>query len=84
MQTALELLQAARGLGDDPAVALYDPVPMLLEKLAGVHRAQLLIESPQRPALQRFLRAWLPRVAELPAGYRPRPRWQIEVDPLQI
>jgi primosomal protein N' len=43
-----------------------------------------LIESPQRPALQAFLTAWLPQVARLGNEHRPRLRWQIEVDPQQI
>jgi primosomal protein N' (replication factor Y) len=89
MPHALGLLGAARAAADsgDAAmhpVRLFDPVPMPLERLAGWHRAQLLIESQQRPALQAFLTAWLPQVARLANEHRPRLRWQIEVDPQQI
>jgi primosomal protein N' (replication factor Y) len=57
---------------------------MPLAKRAGIHRAQLLVEAPRRGRLQEALRAWLPHVRALAATYRPRARWQIEVDPQQI
>ncbi len=36
-------------------VMLYDPVPMRLARLKNRERAQLLVESRSRPALQGFL-----------------------------
>jgi primosomal protein N' (replication factor Y) len=89
MAHALAVLAAARAAAADPGaepaqVRLYDPVPMPLERLAGLHRAQLLIECRQRSALQAFLAAWLPQVARLANEHKPRVRWQIEVDPQQI
>ena len=39
-----------------PQVMVHDPVPMTLTRLANRERAQLLIESAARPALQAFLR----------------------------
>jgi primosomal protein N' (replication factor Y) len=89
MAHALAVLAAARAAGADPGaepaqVRLYDPVPMPLERLAGLHRAQLLVECRQRSALQAFLAAWLPQVARLAIEHKPRVRWQIEVDPQQI
>jgi primosomal protein N' (replication factor Y) len=86
LDTALEFLRAARGEAEkcagDGAVALYDAVPMPLARLAGVHRAQLLVESASRPALQRWLPTWLQLVREM--RFSPRVRWQIEVDPQEI
>ncbi len=86
LDTALAFLQAAGREGHstaaEAAIALYDAVPMPLAKLAGVHRAQLLVESFSRPALQRWLPHWLESVRRL--DFRPRVRWQIEVDPLAI
>jgi primosomal protein N' (replication factor Y) len=86
LETALEFLRAARAEGEKSAggapVALYDAVPMPLARLAGVHRAQLLVESASRPVLQRFLPVWLQRVREM--RFSPRVRWQIEVDPVEI
>jgi primosomal protein N' (replication factor Y) len=53
-----------------------------MEKRAGRHRAQLLVESPGRTSLQEFLAAWLPAVVELRA---PRAlRWSADVDPIEV
>jgi len=73
-------LQAAAGLSAD--VTLLGPAPAAMERRAGRHRAQLLAESPTRPALQTFLDRWLPRVESL----RPprRLRWSMDVDPIEV
>jgi primosomal protein N' (replication factor Y) len=88
LPAALSFLSQARALADEVGAAdgltLYDAVPMPLVKLAGVHRAQLLVESPQRARLQAALRHWLAHVRALAQLSRPRVRWQIEVDPQQI
>jgi primosomal protein N' (replication factor Y) len=53
-----------------------------MEKRAGRYRAQLLLESPGRAALQKFLATWLPAVVELRA---PRSlRWSVDVDPIEV
>jgi primosomal protein N' (replication factor Y) (superfamily II helicase) len=59
-------------------INICDPIPMAVAKVAGRARAQLLIESASRPALQRLLSAWLPELKTLAL------RWQIEIDPLEI
>ncbi|MCU0940769.1 MAG: primosomal protein N', partial [Burkholderiaceae bacterium] len=85
LAAALEFLGRARVcLTAAPGLHLYDAVPMPLVKLAGVHRAQLLVESAQRARLQAWLRDWLAAVRRLAQDTRPRVRWQIEVDPQQI
>ena len=87
LEAALDFLAQARALAqadDDASLTLYDAVPMPLVKLAGVHRAQLLIESAQRPRLQAALRGWLGQVRQLAQSFKPRVRWQVEVDPQQI
>ena len=85
LQTALAFLAAARARAPAaPGLQVYDAVPMPLVKLAGVHRAQLLVESRQRAQLHRALRDWLAQVRALGQSSRPRVRWQIEVDPQQI
>jgi len=88
---ALDFLARARALPDEAgeggfpgaaAVTLYDPVPLRIVRVAHIERAQLLVESASRPALQAFLRAWM---AQLPAlAAQGRVRWQLEVDPLEI
>jgi primosomal protein N' (replication factor Y) (superfamily II helicase) len=59
-------------------VKVCDPIPMPIAKVAGRARAQLLIESSSRPALHRWLSAWLPELKDLGL------RWHIEIDPLEI
>ncbi len=65
-----------------PEVALYDPVPMKLSRLASLERGQLLAESPSRPALQAFLPRWREAIEGIKAPSRLR--WHLEVDPLEF
>jgi primosomal protein N' (replication factor Y) len=67
-------------------ITLYPPVPLGIQRVANVERAQMLIESPSRTALQRFLAAWqavLHSTRQKPEG-RGLIRWAIDVDPLLI
>jgi primosomal protein N' (replication factor Y) len=90
LATALEFLSQARALpGQTPsdypfgeAITLYDPVPLRVVRVANVERAQLLVESAHRPALQAFLATWSSQVADLARGLRVR--CNLEVDPLEI
>jgi len=67
-------------------ITLYPAVPMSIQRVANVERAQMLLESPSRAALQRFLNAWQPTLHAM----RSQPqckgllRWAIDVDPLLI
>lgn len=80
--------QAARDAGlpglDD--VFLFPPIPMAIQRVADVERAQMLLESLDRVALQRFLHAWQPLLHQLRAQpqHRPLVRWLVDVDPLAI
>ena len=70
------------GFSGVSSLTLYDPVPLRVVRVANVERAQLLLESTSRPALQAFLTEWS---AHLPAvASSSRVRWQLEVDPLEI
>jgi primosomal protein N' (replication factor Y) (superfamily II helicase) len=84
MSQALEFLAAARDaalkLAGD-AVALYDPVPMRMARLKNLDRAQLLVESHSRPALQSFLATWNGTLQEIKASRELR--WHLDVDPLE-
>lgn len=67
-------------------VTRYSAVPMGVQRVARVERAQMLVESDSRVALQRFLAAWqdvLRRTRTLPE-YKGLIRWAIDVDPLAI
>ncbi|AGX87313.1 replication restart helicase PriA [Candidatus Symbiobacter mobilis] len=68
------------------AVTLYPAVPMSVARIANVERAQMLIESPRRSALQRFLTAWHPlaHAAHRHPGCKGLLRWAVDVDPVQI
>ena len=65
-----------------PDVMLYDPVPMRMARRANLERAQLLVESPSRRALQNFLSAWGVLLDGIKAPSRLR--WHLEVDPLEF
>jgi primosomal protein N' (replication factor Y) len=66
----------------DATIKVLGPAEALLARRADHHRAHVLIESPARPALHRFLTRWLPEVEALPGP--PALRWSIDVDPLEI
>ncbi len=80
---ALEFLTEARKIAKPPRnVKLLGPVPAAMAKRAGRHHAQLLVESPERGALHRFLDAWLPEVEQLQSARRVR--WALDVDPGEL
>jgi primosomal protein N' (replication factor Y) len=63
-------------------VTLYPAVPMAMQRVANVERAQMLVEAPSRMALQRMLAAWQPHLRTLKTtGVL---RWALDVDPLTI
>ena len=80
LATAIEFLQQARDCLHDPAITINDPIPMTMTRVHNVDRAQLLLESPSRPALQGFLKQWLVMLREM----KSRVKWSLEVDPLDI
>jgi len=66
------------------AATLYPPVPLALQRIANVERAQMLIESESRPQLQRFLAAWQPLLHSQRKAHKGLIRWLVDVDPLAI
>ncbi len=80
LNMALEFLQHARELLPHPGIVINEPVPMTMTRVAGVERAQLLLESPARGALQHFLKRWVQELRKQPT----RIRWTLEVDPIDI
>ena len=80
LATAIAFLEEARDILPFESVTINDPIPMTMTRVHNVDRAQLLVESPSRPALQAFLKEWL----ALLRAMKSRVRWSLEVDPLDI
>jgi primosomal protein N' (replication factor Y) len=77
---ALAFLEQAATCLAHEGIAIHDPIPMTMTRVANVDRAQLLIESASRPALQAFLKEWLALLRQM----RTRAKWSLEVDPVDI
>ncbi|WP_291921554.1 primosomal protein N' [Limnohabitans sp.] len=97
-EAAQALLNAAREtleaqLSADPAtadlvlqVSVYPAVPMSMQRVADVERAQMLLESPNRMALQKMLwhlHSVLHQVRSQPE-HKGVIRWLVDVDPQAI
>jgi primosomal protein N' (replication factor Y) len=82
LEAAMRFLREACGLIEAPeGVTVYDPVPNLVTRRAGLERAQVLIQSRSRPALQGYLAA----LSEgLFAEGRRDVRWHLDVDPIEF
>jgi primosomal protein N' (replication factor Y) (superfamily II helicase) len=74
--------EAGQALAQALGVAIYSPVPMSMQRIANIERAQMLVESASRGALQRFLAQWRPALQA--AREQGLIRWAIDVDPLAI
>jgi len=75
------LKAAARLVPVPESVKVYDPVPHVITRRAGYERAQLVVQSHSRPALQAFLAEWN---AALPAAAPRGIRWHLDVDPIEF
>ena len=84
--TAATAAAHAAGLPGLNVVTLFPPVPLTIQRVANVERAQMLMESPSRAALQRFLAAWQPvlQTTRSQPGHKGLIRWLVDVDPLAI
>jgi primosomal protein N' (replication factor Y) len=82
LAASMAFLNAAARLVPVPeGVQIYDPVAHVITRRAGYERAQLIVQSRSRPALQAFLAEWsaaLPGMA--PGGIR----WHLDVDPIEF
>jgi len=81
------LRAAAEAVGEiSGGVTLYPSVPTPVQRVADIERAQMMMESPQRPALQRLLTEAQPIWLALAQQHRRSGlvRWAVDVDPLSI
>ncbi|MGQ0546425.1 MAG: primosomal protein N' [Betaproteobacteria bacterium] len=82
LDTAMRFLRSAAAAPERPAeVRCYDPVPHVLTRRAGYERAQLLIQSSSRRALQAFLASLS---AVLFENQERAVRWHLDVDPIEF
>jgi primosomal protein N' (replication factor Y) len=80
---AMRFLRSAIGLAPArrASITLFDPAPMALARLAGVERAQALLQSRSRPRLQAFLSEWSEALYRMPSR---GVRWHLDVDPIEF
>ena len=89
-EAAQAFLNAAKASGETwlalqaSAVTVYPAVPMGLQRVANVERAQMLVESHSRRALQAFLSHWQQDLQDLRNQHKAVIRWAMDVDPLVI
>lgn len=82
LETALAFLEgAAASVRAPDEVRVFDPVPHLLTRRAGLERAQLVMQSASRVAIQEFLT----RLSRMLFEEAPRHvRWHLDVDPIEF
>jgi primosomal protein N' (replication factor Y) len=79
---AIKFLKEASKLVEAPeGVTIYDPVPHVITRRANMERAQLLVQSRSRPAMQGFLQAWSEALFEHAPN---NVRWHLDVDPIDF
>jgi primosomal protein N' (replication factor Y) len=82
LERAMAFLREARALAEAPAeVRVFDPIPHVMTRRAGFERAQLVIQSPSRLALQAYLTALTACLFETAQR---GVRWHLDVDPLEF
>jgi len=78
----MNFLQSVRDQGQllqNGDVNLYGPIPAIMLRKAGRHRAQLMIESQKRQALHGYLQKLLSMVEQSKASKQVR--WSLDIDP---
>ena len=80
LHLAIEFLTFAAEFQKPEQIIFHSPIPMSMMKVANSERAQLLVESHSRPALQLFLKEWM----NFLRGSKSRVKWSLEVDPAEI
>ena len=86
LRAATEAAHQGALLPPDASVFLYPPIPLAIQRVAQVERAQMLIESQDRRALQKFLQAWQPWLQWLRSqpAHKSIVRWLVDVDPQSL
>jgi primosomal protein N' (replication factor Y) len=74
--------RAAEALAHVDGASVVGPMPASQPRRAGVTRQQILLQAPERQALQSVLLAFVPELYAWPESKRVR--WSIDVDPLSL
>lgn len=84
LAAVMRFLEAARDRALPPPadVQILGPVPASMARRADRHHAQLLVQSPVRGVLQKFLGEWLRGVEQIPLTQRVH--WSLDVDPIDL
>ncbi|TXI93700.1 MAG: primosomal protein N' [Burkholderiaceae bacterium] len=80
LEIAIDFLQQAARCLEFPGITINDPIPMTMTRVHNMDRAQLLVESSSRPALQAFLKEWM----AILRSWKTRVKWGVEIDPVDI
>ncbi len=82
LETAMAFLKdAAAAVGAPDEVRVFDPVPHVLTRRANFERAQLVMQSASRPALQDYLKYLSENLFKSPQR---QVRWHLDVDPIEF
>ena len=82
LASAIAFLRAARTRVEPPdTVRVFDPVPNVITRRAGWERAQLVMQSGSRLALQEYLGRLSAVLFDAPAR---GVRWHLDVDPIEF
>ena len=82
LATAMRFLAHCAGLVEAPEeVRIFDPVPHVITRRSGYERAQLVMQSSSRPALQQCLAQLSQTLFESPPRHV---RWHLDVDPIEF
>jgi primosomal protein N' (replication factor Y) len=79
---ALRFLREVAAQISGAGIDALGPIPAPMERRANRFRAQLLLRSTDRVALQGSLGQLLPRIAAIPGSRRVR--WSLDVDPIDL
>lgn len=87
LDKTLEFLSLASSIGEKirgqyklDDIAIFDPIPMAVMKVADKERGQLLIEAISKVRLNYFLTIWLKALSELKTSVH----WVMDVDPIDV
>lgn len=80
LETAIAFLHEAAHCTIHHGITMNDPIPMTMTRVHNMDRAQLLVESTSRPALQAFLKEWIATLRAM----KTRVKWGVEIDPVDI